>query len=283
MDKELFRKNFAVEPGTVLKVANKTGEIHVSGWERDTIEVVAVRKMGWWTSFLPEPGIDVTPGKEFVVRTVYSGLGCKAVPIEYRIVVPKGVLVQRVENSTGKISVDQVTGDLSAITATGEIDIHAVNGNINVVTSTGKVAVDGVSGDVDAKTSAGEIQIHDVKGFVRAVTKFGKIEMTRIGGLYEARTSAGKIIVDIPAFRDNLDIISSTGLITVFLSPEIAAQLEASTSAGQITYEDLPLKVSESSNNKLAGKLGEGGGRISIRTSTGRIQLKKLDGALSGR
>ena len=300
MNKEEYRKNFTVESGTVLKIYHKNGDIVVNSWDRDYIEVVAIKKMRWWTGFLKGPDIDVATGKEFVIRTLYKTVIFRAIPLQYRITVPKGVRVDHVETSTGQlqihevngfvkavtstgnIRVDKVTGDVDAKTATGEIQIHRVDGLVKAVTSTGKINVDEVSGDVDAKTSTGEIQIHKVNGFVKAVTSCGKIEITGVGGVSEARTDTGEISVEVPAIRDNLEIRSSNGSITVFLSPEIAAQLEVSTSNGNITYKDLPLTVTELSKHKLTGRLGEGGGRINIKTSTGSINLKQLAGGDPG-
>jgi DUF4097 and DUF4098 domain-containing protein YvlB len=207
-------------------------------------EVVAVKKLRWWTRFFKSPSIDITTDKEFVVRTLYSSAIGKAIPIHYRIMVPRGMLVKYIETSTGEINLDQVTWD------------------------------------VDVKASAGDIEIHQVNGFVKAETSSGKIHITAIGRLDGARTDTGKIFVEVPAIRDNLEIKSGTGSITVFLSPDIAGELEAGTSNGKITYIDLPLTVRETSKTKLTGRLGEAArppeGRINIKTSTGAITLKKL-------
>jgi len=238
---EVYRKTFSVETGTALKVYGKAGHIDISSWDRDYVEVVAVKQSNFLNRFLKVQGsIDVTTGPEFVVRNLYSASFACAVPVEIRITVPKGVQVAHVETSTGEISVANV------------------------------------SGDVDAKTSTGAIKIQRVDGFVRAATSTGSIDITKVNGIYEARTSTGKISVEVSAIRDNLKIEAKTGSITASLSPSIAAQLEANTSMGKITYEDLPITVGESSDKKLTGRLGKGGGKIAIKASTGSISLKKL-------
>jgi DUF4097 and DUF4098 domain-containing protein YvlB len=243
-------------------------------------EVVAVKKLRWWTRFFKSPSIDITTDKEFVVRTLYSSAIGKAISIHYRIMVPKGMLVKYIETSTGEINLDQVTGDVDIKASTGAIQISKVIGSVKVVTGTGKIHADQVTWDVDVKASAGDIEIHQVNGFVKAETSSGKIHITAIGGLDGARTDTGKIFVEVPAIRDNLEIKSGTGSITVFLSPDIAGELEAGTSNGKITYIDLPLTVRETSKTKLTGRLGEAArppeGRINIKTSTGAITLKKL-------
>ncbi len=305
MPNKEYPKTFAVEPGTVLKIYNKNGNIDVSGWDRDFVEVDI--QGHFLTAFLKEPSIDIATGKEFVVRTLNS--------MNLRITVPKGVVATHVENSKGKINVKNVPGDVDvqtatgeikiqgmagfvkavtnigkinvengsgkvdAKTATGEIKIQGINGFVKIETNIGKIQGENVSGDVDAKTATGEIKIHKVNGFVKAVTGNGKIDITGISGLYEARTNNGDISVEVPAIRDSLEIRSHHGKITVFLSPNIVAQLKASTSTGNITYQDLPLTVNQSSPTMITGRLGEGGedsGRINIETSTGSVTLKKL-------
>jgi hypothetical protein len=312
MNKKEYRKSFTVEPGTVLKVYNKNGSIDVSGWDRNYIEVEAIKKKHWLISFVNEPTTDVTTGNEFVVRTLCSTFLSTSVSVHYRITVPKSVLVEHVETSTGKINVDKVSGNVEVKTATGEIQIHEINGFVKAITSTGKINIDNVLGNVDAKISTGEIQIHEINGFVKAVTSAGKIDVAQVSGDVDARTVAGgiqvhkvsgfvkavtrngkidisrvdglsgasnvtgEISVEVPAIRDSLEISSTNGSITVFLSPDIAAQLEASTSNGCISYGDLPLTLSQSSRTRITGRLGEGGGRINIKNSTGSINLKKL-------
>ncbi len=235
-----YRKSFSVAQGTIMKIYNKNGNIDVSSWDRDDIEIEAIKQSNLFTSFLPEPSIDILIGNELIARTLYSSGLSEAIPVQYRITVPKGVLVTHVETSNGKINVE------------------------------------GVSGDVDANTSTGEIQIHKVNGFVKAVTSNGNIDISGVGGLYEARNDRGDISVEVPAIRDNLAIRSSNGNITVSLPSNISAQLEASTSNGNITYADLPLTVNELSKTKMTGKLGEGTNRINLETSRGSITMKAL-------
>lgn len=232
------RKTFSVEPGTVLRIYNQNGDIDITGWDRNEIEVDTVRQGK--PLFAKEPTIDISTGKEFVIRTLYSSALSMGARIHYRIKVPKGVLVT------------------------------------DAVGSNGTIQVENVSGDVNAQTSNGSIQLTKVNGFVKAVTSNGQIDITEVNGLREARNSSQNIYVEVPAIRDNLKISSSSGSITVLLSPDISAQLEASTSSRNVTYKDLPLTIDESSQKRIAGRLGEGGGLISIKTASGSITLKKL-------
>ncbi len=237
---EIYHKSFAVEPGTVLQIFGRTGGIDVRSWDRDDLEVVALKYDNWLTRLLPEPSVDVTSGREFVVRTVYSSTLSQAVPVDSQVMVPKTVKVGHLETATGAINAENV------------------------------------SGDVDAKTSSGMIQIKGVDGFARAETSTGSIDIERVKGVDGAQTATGSISVEVPAVRNNLAIRAKTGSITAFLAPTIAGELEASTSTGKIAYENLPLTVNQSSDKKLVGRLGKDGSKIDIATSTGSISLKRL-------
>ena len=147
MNKKEYRETFSVKPGTVLKVFNKNGNIVVNSWDRDYVEVEALIQRHLWTVLLKAPTIDVTTGNELVVRTLYSSTLSQAIPVQYRIMAPKGVLVAQVETSTGRINVDEVSGDVDAKTSTGDIQIHKVNGLVKAVTSCGKINVNEVSGE----------------------------------------------------------------------------------------------------------------------------------------
>lgn len=256
---EIYRKTFSIEPGTNLEAYSNMGSIDVSDWDRDYVEVVGVKHSNWLTRLFKLQGnIDVTTGRELVVRSNYRTSFFCAVPIEILIKVPREMQIARLETSTGAIKMTNVSG------------------NVKAKTSTGAIQVENVSGDIDVKTSTGAIKIRKVDGFVRAEAGTGSIDIAGAEGIHGVRTSTGAITVEVPSFRDSLDIKAGTGGITAYLAPDLAAELEVSTSLGKINFEDLAITVSQTSGKKLVGKLGDGGGKIAIETSTGAISLKKL-------
>lgn len=252
-----LRRDFGVEQGTVVEVFNETGNISISSWDRDYIEIVAV-KQSMLGFFMDQVNIEVDTENRFIVRTEYKTYWSRAVGVEYRITVPLGVPVAQVENLTGSIKVDNIEGDLV------------------VQTSNGSINVENVSGGVEAQTSRGTIELAEVTGLVKAKTDNGKINIARVGGIHELRTKRGSITVEVSAIQDGLEISSQSGSITVFLSPELNAHIEANTTSGSISHKDLPISILEASNSRLLALLGEGNGKLRINTTSGSVNLKRL-------
>ncbi len=124
-------------------------------------------------------------------------------------------------------------------TSNGAIELKGTHGDTEISASNGTIAVEDSKGDIDARTSNGTIEIKDVTGYVSARTSNGAIEL-------------------------NID-------------PALDIDLEAKTSNGKITVKDLEVVVQEISKTSLRGRLGEGGKKVSCRTSNGAIELSSLN------
>ncbi len=123
----------------------------------------------------------------------------------------------------------------------------------------GSVAVDGVTSEVDAATTNGSVTVRTAGGQVNAVTTNGSITAT-----------IGSPVGDQP-----MRFSSTNGSVTVFAPPSIAAELDMSTTNGSVTT-DFPVTVSgELRRNRLRGSLGEGGRAIVIRSTNGRVSLRR--------
>ena len=81
---------------------------------------------------------------------------------------------------------------------------------------------------------------------------------------------------EILDFQEDIDIRTSNGGITVYINPSLNADIEMKTSNGKISVNDVTLAIESSKDNYLKGKLGDGGNKISITTSNGNVNLRKL-------
>ena len=241
---EEFQQSYDVDAGTVLTVDNQNGNIIVEAWNNDDVEVYAEKVTQYGQSELDKVSIEVTTGNEMTVKTTYTNLfwffGPPRVTVNYRIKVPADVSVERLETTNGVISLEGTTGDATLISS---------NGNINVKD---------VDGSVSAETTNGNIKIEDVTG-VRG-----------------AETSNGIITVEIPSLSNNVEIKTSNGAVTVYVSEDLDADLSISTSNGQITVHDVQLDLESSSATSVEGTMGDGGYDLTIETSNGNIDLYKL-------
>ncbi|MBX9927600.1 MAG: DUF4097 family beta strand repeat-containing protein [Gemmatimonadaceae bacterium] len=130
---------------------------------------------------------------------------------------------------------------------------------------------------VDATTVNGGITIEGATAEVRARTVNGGIEAGSTGGPVIARTTNGGIKVRAGTLgTGDLDYSTVNGGITLELDGDANADFDARTVNGSIST-DFPVTIQGNfRRNQLAGRLGKGGPRLSLRTVNGSIQLRKL-------
>jgi DUF4097 and DUF4098 domain-containing protein YvlB len=240
--KEEFRETYAVESGAILDIANKNGDIRIQVWDKDQVEVYALKSTMWGRDELKKVDIKVTTDGGITIETDYLSKTAR-VSVDYDIRVPAGVSVRGVE------------------TANGEIE------------------VEGVAGDVEAATFNGEVILRDVNGTVTAFTSNGDITITGAKGVLDARTSNGDIRVEIASVTEDIDLSTSNGSIDVYVSPALNADVELRTSNGGVDVSSsVPLTVRDSSKKRVTGQMGSGGPRITAVTSNGDVDLRALTG-----
>ena len=254
---ESFEKAYEVNPGTRFEILNRDGGIDITGWGQNSIEIHAVKKTRWGGK-LENVSIEVSPGQDFRVETIHVVRNPK-VSVRYDIKVPFNVVIKSVQTSNGEIELEGTHGDTEIITSNGTIEVEDAEGDINASTSNGTIEIKGVNGYVNARTSNGAISVEQTKGVVDLETSNGAIEV-------EVRGVRGK----------GTRLRTSNGAIELKIDAMLNIDLDAKTSNGKITVEDLEVVVQEISKTSLRGRLGEGGSRVSCRTSNGAIELRSL-------
>jgi DUF4097 and DUF4098 domain-containing protein YvlB len=241
---EEFHETYTVAPGTKLEVDNANGDIEISRWKEDYVEVYAKKRTNHGQEELDKARIDVVVDDLFRVRTKYLEKNTR-VSVHYVIRVPSNVVVDLVKTSNGRIELD------------------------------------GTRGDTEVVTSNGHVNLKDVAGTVRVRTCNGKIEIKGKTAVREANTSNGSIRIDLHSIpEDGSEIVTSNGSIDLYVDVELNADLRGTTSLGKISIRDLALEsrftAATESSTLIMGKIGEGGRLIGVSTSNGEIRLYGL-------
>jgi DUF4097 and DUF4098 domain-containing protein YvlB len=164
----------------------------------------------------------------------------------------------------GDIRIESVTGDLKATTSGGDIRAGAVSGDARLETAGGDVIVRSAGGSVTARTGGGDITLKKVHGPVVARTLGGTIscEITSAsspGG--ELATSGGDVTITLPAnYRADVDVRVSG------VDPDTDAVI---SQFPEITVSHRPGSISGE------GKLNGGGPRLTIRSNSGTVTIRK--------
>ncbi len=125
----------------------------------------------------------------------------------------------------------------------------------------GDVELDGLSGDVDVQSQHGSLSYIGSGSIVHLRTRNGSV-----------RASLGSV-----SAGSDVDLLTANGDIVAALPASASTHLEASTSAGSIATGTIAF-ASESysamdAGARFEGRLGEGAGRVAIRTQHGSVEI----------
>lgn len=236
---EEFLESYSVKQGTTVRINNPNGDISVEGWDGEKVEIYAFKESIHGKEALDEVDIFIEVAGEMIIRTEHPTALTK-VSVNYQVKIPENVFLDIVEGSNGDIVIENLAG------------------NIALTTSNGSITATGVYGTVSARSSNGDINISDVRG---------------LGTL---QTSNGSINAELPRLRDDVDIRTSNGSITLVLAPELEADLSIKTSNGSVSYSGLNIDATETDQTLLVGAINGGGSKINVTTSNGSIELAPL-------
>lgn len=225
---QVFEGTYPLHAGGSFLLENISGSVEVDGWNRDEVEVRAVKVAANGDHDLSGVQIEVeSQPSQLLVHTRYSKGEGAEVAVEYHIYVPSKILLSNVETVNGSVVVHGIDGGG---------DLHSVNGNVEVIKSAGRFS---------AKTTNGDVRLE--------LSELGD------GAPMNVETVNGSVVLGLPSSaRANLKILNLNG--------DFSSELPVTsrmTSAGARAFQ---------------GKLGVGGGEISVRTVNGTIRLLRQPG-----
>jgi TonB family protein len=173
-----------------------------------------------------------------------------------------GRSVARLETDGGHIQVQDVAGDLTAITAGGHINANNIAGDASLRTGGGHIQVAGeIRGRADLDTEGGNITVGAANRFVSVRTGGGQIDFGEVRGSVRAQTGGGGIRVLYVA--GPMQVESSSGSICL---TKVAGTVQAATREGTITAWINPEAPSSGGKVQLAGasQLSSGNGDLIV-------------------
>jgi hypothetical protein len=159
---QVFDRIYPLRSGGSFTLANVNGSVHVEGWDRNEVEVRAIKTALHNPEDLDRVQISVqSDGSRMAVRTHYPHGSGVEVTVEYRIRVP-----YRVELA----GVDTVNGDVHVRGISGVGSLGSINGSVEVVDSDGRFSARTTNGDVRLQLrglpSGGPIHLVTVNGSI---------------------------------------------------------------------------------------------------------------------
>jgi DUF4097 and DUF4098 domain-containing protein YvlB len=209
----------------------------------------------------------------------------------------------KVKSSSGAITAENIRGYADMDTSYGSITCSDISGgDLKLRTSSGKIKLSKTScGDFNIHTSYGSIRAEELTGKVLKLhsgsggidvtqasadsadisTSYGRITCRQLTTAdLTAKSGSGNINIacsDSTSPEINANVVTSYGSVDFEAPPDFAGSVDMATSYGSIST-DLPITISgEISKKKLAGTIGQGNGKLNLKTSSGSIKIRWPD------
>lgn len=135
-----FDQSYPLQPGGTFELQNVNGPVEVDGWDRDAIEVHAVKIAKVKEEDLERVSIEVDAKPNAVaVTTHYPQNEGVEVAVEYVIHVPHGARVEHISTVNGTLRIAGVDAIEDLRTVNGNIEVYEGGGNIHAHTTNGNV------------------------------------------------------------------------------------------------------------------------------------------------
>lgn len=137
---ETFDRTYRLGQEGSVELGNINGSVDISGWDRDVVEVHAVKRTANNAADLRRVRIEVgsTPN-HLSIETRYSQDEGVAVTVEYRVRVPRHAELREVRTVNGAVRV-------RGMDASGSL--RSVNGNVEILDSVGGFSAHTTNGDL---------------------------------------------------------------------------------------------------------------------------------------
>jgi TonB family protein len=167
----------------------------------------------------------------------------------------------KLETEGGHIQVQNVAGELTAVTGGGHINVGNIAGDASLRTGGGHIRAGQIGGKAELETAGGNITVARAGNYVSVRTGGGQIDFGEVRGSVHAQTGGGGIRVMYVS--GPMELESSSGSICL---TRVAGALQAVTSGGTITAWINPDSPPGGGNVRLAGasQLASGNGDIIV-------------------
>lgn len=139
---EVFDRTLPFSAGASFSLTDVNGSIAIEGWDRDAVEIHAVKTAKQSASDLTRVRIDASaePGR-ISVSTLYPQDSDVEVTVDYTVRVPRRIVLEQLATVNGAVSVKgvetrgelrSVNGDIDVASSAGGFSAHTTNGGIHV-------------------------------------------------------------------------------------------------------------------------------------------------------
>ncbi len=257
-----------------VEIDNLKGRVEVRGWDRAEVKITG--SLGDGVEKLIVEG----DGNVLRIRAKYPSRSNRTEPTTLILQVP---LLAELEIDTvsadidvhgmasREISLESVSGDITANGAPGRAKVESVSGDIMLTFNSGNVSVSTVSGDlVLSGRLNGKLSLETVAGDVRVDSKGERLSSFRAG------TVSGDILARTGLSVDGVVKMESvSGDLLLIMPRELSAQISGESFSGELKAPGAKIEREEfGPGSSFHQHYGDGKGEIRLESFSGDAELR---------
>ncbi len=242
-----FRETFDVQPGMKLALKHGDGDVTVTPWSEDTLEVevryrAKASNIGW--SKTSEFEVEFRQDEETIhvighePKRVSVGISTyREYEYTYTVKAPS-YLELNLEGEDGNVEISGWRGSIMMTLEDGDVNLSDIDApRTEVILEDGDLEIDGIRGEIEVDCEDGDIEIFECeieRGRIRS--EDGDIEIDRCQGSFELAVEDGDAQLRELIAHD-LEIRSLDGTITLSLLPSDDLDLNVRAGDGDVVLD----------------------------------------------
>jgi DUF4097 and DUF4098 domain-containing protein YvlB len=185
--------------------------------------------------------------------------------VDYQITVPTKTEA-KIDSRSGVIEVEAIAGPLRIDSSSGKVSVRDVTTDVEIQSRSGTVQVESIGGSLDAESRSGSMRIKGCGGDASLEARSGSLTIENVGGRLKAGTRSGSVKYE-GGVHGSFDIDVTSGSVRLALNPDSHFFLDAEAISGSVT-SDLRLREDGS-----GGRPPKDAPKVRIRTVSGGIHI----------
>jgi DUF4097 and DUF4098 domain-containing protein YvlB len=245
------------EPATIkeIRIEGDSGSVQIEPGSTTQID-----RTVYYEDRKPSARTDRVEGNVLILNTTCQPRRCS---IDYHVTVPSSV---------------KITGRLDS----GRIDVRGVT-TATLSTDSGRISVSDASGDVTATTDSGRIDANDVKGRANLQTESGSVHTSHVGGALVVKTDSGAVRAD-GLTGGQTTVRTASGSVGVEVESEQDIKVGTDSGSIEVTVPRggaFRVRANSDSGSERINipEASSGGHLIDLSSDSGSIQVNEGDAA----
>ncbi|SDY02428.1 Putative adhesin [Amycolatopsis xylanica] len=173
-------------------------------------------------------------GNRFVVQGP-KAWALRNIPLAVKVHAPAGSHIE-VRAGAAEVKVTGAAGRADILTGSGEVSVERADGSATIRTGTGNIKLGPALSGLQLRTGSGDVEASSLAGSATLATGTGDVWLGAVAGDVMARSGSGDLSV-AEAASGSLELITGSGEVRVGIRGGVAAEIDLTSSAGQVSSE----------------------------------------------